>query len=240
MISRWVLAGSLVAGGLFAFAPIPSAYADFTAGKAAFERRDYARAYRELLPDAKAGNAEAEYMIGELTADGLGTARSYQLAARWYALSAAKGYIPANLTLGILYLFGAGTEDEPSAIRADPARAIPYLRTAADAGDKDAQYLFGQLYMSGEAVQRDAEKAYDYTIQAARRGVVGAQYNAGVLALRNGQAPESLIEAYKWFALAARAHYPGAEKNRQHIATLLSPPDLEKAEAQVSEFKASD
>ncbi|HEY6334350.1 MAG TPA: sel1 repeat family protein, partial [Alphaproteobacteria bacterium] len=92
MISKRASACAFTTAALLVGAPIAAAYADFAAGKAAFERRDYRRAYQELLADAQRGNAEAEYMIGEMTADGLGTARSYQLAARWYALSAAKGY----------------------------------------------------------------------------------------------------------------------------------------------------
>jgi TPR repeat protein len=240
MISKRATACAFITAALLVGAPIAAANADFAAGKAAFERRDYRRAYQELLADAQGGNAEAEYMIGEMTADGLGTGRSYELAARWYALSAAKGYIPANLTLGILYLYGAGTEDEASAIRADPARAAVFLKIAADADDKEAQYLMGQLYMSGDGVPQDLAKASDYTIRAARRGIVGAQYNAGVLALSTGDTAENLIEAYKWFSLAAREHYPGAEQNRKHIATFLSPADLQKAETLVSEFRASD
>ena len=213
MISKRASACAFATAALVASMPIAGANADFASGKAAFERRDYGRAYRELLSDAQNGNAEAEYMIGEMTADGLGTGRSYELAARWYALSAAKGYIPANVTLGILYLYGAGTEDETGAIRADPTRAAGYLKVAADADDKEAQYLMGQLYMSGDGVPQDLAKAMDYTIRAARRGVVGAEYNAGVLAVRAGDTSENLVEAYKWFSLAAREHYPGAEQN---------------------------
>lgn len=216
---------------------VPAARADFDAGKAAFERHDYARAYRELLPEAQNGNAEAEYMIGEMAAGGLGTPRSYQLAAQWYGMAAAAGQRHAYITLGLLYLHGAGAEEDLSAIPADPARAAGYLEVAAAQGDKEAQYLMGQLYMTGTGVPKDVDKAHDYTIKAARRGVPGAAFNAGVLALRGGDTPENLIEAYKWFSIAARAQYPGAAQNRTHVATDLTPEQKAKAEALVTAFR---
>jgi TPR repeat protein len=215
----------------------PPARADFAAGKAAFERHDYATAYKVLLPEAQAGNGEAEYMIGEMAVAGLGTPRSYQVAANWYILAASAGYKPAYVTLGLLFLHGAGSEDDPTSIPADPARAAGYLQVAADGGDRTAQYLIGQMYLEGNGVARDDAQAYRYTVEAAKRGVAGAQFNAGRMAARGEGTKTDMIEAYKWYALAARQSYPAAAQNRDLVATSLTPEELKRAEALVEKFQ---
>jgi len=224
---------------LAAFLAGPTAHADFAKGKAAFEHGDYALAYSELIEDAQNGNAEAEFMIGEMAAAGLGTLRSYALATEWYRLAAAKGYRPADVTLGLLYLHGAGSEDEPTRITADPAKAATYLKIAADAGDAEAQSLVGQLYMVGNGVPKDPALAKHYTLAAANHGIAAAEYNAGLLILNGAGPAPDLVEAYKWFALAAQALYPGAEQNRRYVMGRMTPERLKQAEALTSAFHAT-
>jgi len=218
---------------------VPDAQADFAAGKAAFQREDYAHAYAELLPEAQAGNAEAEYMVGEMTADGLGTDRSAQVAADWYKLAARHGYLPAETTLALLYLYGSGDAGDPAAIEADPSKALPYLKTAADGGDKTAQYLLGDLYFEGGSVPQDYDLAYAYTIKAAERGVVGAEFNAGLMTARGLGTVADPAAAYRWFALAARAQYPGAAHNRDAIRAQLNDAEQRQADAAVQSFRPS-
>lgn len=241
MSKEKVTVGRLLVAGFVACASFflaPAGWADFKKGKAAFERRDYALAYQELLPEAQAGNPEAEYMIGELTADGLGTRRSAQVAAGWYKLAARHGYEPAYVTLGFLYLYGAGSEDDPTAVAADPAKAAEYLKAAADQGDKTAEYLLGQIYLQGDRVKQDYAQAYRYTVRAANRGVVGAQFNAGFMTARGLGTPRNPVEAYKWFSLAAQQRYPAAAKNREVIRSQLTPEELQKAKTLVQDFRA--
>ncbi len=213
------------------------ASAEFAKGKDAFDHGNYNLAYTELMEDAQTGNAEAEFMIGEMAAGGLGTPRSYALAAQWYRLAAAKGYEPASLALGLLYLRGAGNDDDPSRVAADPAAAVAYLKAAADAGDSSAQSLMGQLYMTGTGVERDSSLARRYTLKAAERGVVEAEFNAGLLILRNAGTAPDLANAYKWFSLAARQGYPGADENRRYVMARMSPGELQRGEALVAAFQ---
>jgi TPR repeat protein len=224
---------ALAALGLWA----PRAWADFAAGKAAFQREDYAHAYAELLPEAQAGNGEAEYMVGEMTADGLGTDRSAQVAADWYKLAARHGYLPAETTLALLYLYGSGDAGDPAAIDADPSKALPYLKSAADGGDKTAQYLLGDFYFEGGSALQDYDLAYAYTIKAAERGVVGAEFNAGLMSARGLGTVADPSAAYRWFALAAREQYPGAAHNRDAMRAQLNDAEQRAADAAVASFR---
>ncbi|HLI10743.1 MAG TPA: tetratricopeptide repeat protein [Alphaproteobacteria bacterium] len=232
-MKRLAAAAAVIFMGLFA----STAHADLARGRAAFEQGNYTLAYQELIPDAQTGNGEAEYLIGEMAADGLGMSRSYALAARWYAMAARAGYEPANLTLGLLYLHGAGDEDDPTAVAADPSKAVPYIQAAAHSGDRNAEYLLGQLYFQGTGVPQDFARAYEYTLKAANAALPEAEYNAGIMALKGAGTTANPVEAYKWFALAAAAHYPGAEQNRQAVLGQLSPEDAVKAKALVDAFR---
>lgn len=224
---------SLVAALAAWLAAAPLAHADLAKGKAAFAAGNYALAYDELIEEAQSGDPEAEFMIGEIAAESPGTARSYAMAAQWYRLAAAKNYQPAKLALGLLLLHGAGDADDPSRVAADPAEASRYLKTAADAGNAEAEALIGQLYMQGNGVPRDATLALGYSLAAANRGIAAAQYNAGLLILNGAGPAPDLVEAYKWFALAARAQYPGAEQNRRFVMGELTQEQLRRAEALV-------
>jgi TPR repeat protein len=71
-------------------------------GKAAYDRRDYMKAFREWLPLAQQGNAFAQHYLGVLYAEGLGVTKDEGEAVRWYRLAAAQGFIQAYYNLGIM------------------------------------------------------------------------------------------------------------------------------------------
>ncbi len=60
------------------------AFADYNEGKLAMERKDYAAAYAELLPDAEQGHHNAQYLLAQLYENGWGTARDSAQAAPWF------------------------------------------------------------------------------------------------------------------------------------------------------------
>lgn len=66
-------------------------YADYSAGVAAYERNDYSRAYREFTQSAERGDADSQYMLGELYSKGRGVNQDFVAAHKWYNLAAARG-----------------------------------------------------------------------------------------------------------------------------------------------------
>lgn len=62
-------------------------------GKAAYERGDYARAFRLWLPLALQGNAQAQFNVGVMYYEGRGVQRDYEyvFAYRWFNRAAAQG-----------------------------------------------------------------------------------------------------------------------------------------------------
>ena len=69
-------------------------------GADAFERGEFDKAAAYWNPLAKAGNPYAEYNLGLLWEDGLGsTPRNPAEASQWYFRSAKQGYVPAMVRL---------------------------------------------------------------------------------------------------------------------------------------------
>src|SRR5476649_2367663 len=74
---------------------------------------DYARgelesAWFRFWALARAGNAAAQFNLGQLYRQGHGIPADLEQARQWYAASAAQGYAYAQYNLGIMYEFGQG------------------------------------------------------------------------------------------------------------------------------------
>ena len=76
------------------------------------------------MPQAKAGDAEAQYYVGQIFEKGLGTTADYESAAEWYTKAAEQGYTPAQTSLGYLFEEGLGVER-------DEVQALDWYRKAA-------------------------------------------------------------------------------------------------------------
>jgi hypothetical protein len=74
---------------------------------------DYTRALMVWLPDAEAGNKEAQFYVGQIYQRGLGVGPQYDLAAVWYKKSAKQGYAKSQMNLAYLYEKGLGVEKNP-------------------------------------------------------------------------------------------------------------------------------
>jgi uncharacterized protein len=77
-------------------------------GTRAFQRHDYARAARTLLPRAFGGDAQAQAYLGFMYAQGYGVPQSYVEAAYWYRRAAEQGNATAQYWLGLMYDKGHG------------------------------------------------------------------------------------------------------------------------------------
>lgn len=155
--------------GLLVAAASP-AWADYAAGLAAFNAKDYKKAYSEWIEPAKAGEAPAEHGIGMLYDMGEGVPdKSPKAAAEWYQKAADQNYAPAINNLARLYADGRG-------VKADPAKAIELWSRAAEAGNVTARFNLGVQYANGSGVKKDPVKAAEYLRQAAEGGLAEAQF----------------------------------------------------------------
>ena len=103
------------------------AHGDAAAGRAAYEKGDYARAMSEWQSAADRGDADAEFGLGSLYELGAGDLRQdYKRADYWYQKAAAQDYAEADYRLALIW--AAGGENFP----ADIAEAYKWVLLAVD------------------------------------------------------------------------------------------------------------
>ncbi|MGC1498150.1 MAG: tetratricopeptide repeat protein [Sulfitobacter sp.] len=106
--------------------------ADIEEARDMMERGEFQAAYIELSPAARAGNADAEELIGIMYAMGLGVPRDDERAFEWYLRSAMKGHPGAQSGVGWYYEVGRGVP------AVDLTRAYMWYTLSAIGGDPDA------------------------------------------------------------------------------------------------------
>lgn len=94
----------------------------------AYDRADYRTALNVWLPQAQAGDKEAQTYVGEIYEKGLGLPPDYAVALAWYRKAAEQGHTRAQINLGHLYEKGLG-------VAPDPAQALHWYRQASGLRD---------------------------------------------------------------------------------------------------------
>jgi uncharacterized protein len=119
-------------------------------------------AYRLLLPHAEAGNAEAQFYVGQLCEER--SPEVQERAVEWYQRASNGGYIEATHRLASHLYFGIG-------VAQDISRALALFRECAQAGLDASQWKLGQ-HLLGEAVSKN--EAIEWLNLAAAQGHTAA------------------------------------------------------------------
>lgn len=157
--------------GLAAEKAAPPVTASTTkAGVDAWKQGDYAKAVAIWRPLAQAGDADAQFNLGQAYKLGRSVPVDISAALDWYRKAAALGHYRAEDNLGLL-LFQQNRREE----------AMPYIRKSADRGEARAQYLLATAMYNGDLAERDWVKAYALMTQAARDGLPQASTSLKVM-----------------------------------------------------------
>lgn len=166
------------------------ALADVKAGVDAWARGDWNGAVREWRDPAVAGDADAQFNLGQAYKLGRGVTADMAQAEQWFARAAQQGHPQAEDNYGLI-LFQNGK-------RAD---AVRWLEKSATRGDARAQYVLGTMMFNGDVVAKDWRRAYALVSRAASAGLPQA---AGTLAemdryipLQDRQAALALAREYE-------------------------------------------
>lgn len=161
MMKRTARISLMVAAALL---PAGMAFADVKAGVDAWARGDYPAAIREWQGPADKGDADAQFNLGQAYKLGRGVPADLRKAEELFGRAAQKGHLQASDMYGLL-LFQRG----------ERAKALPYVRAAADRGEPRAQYLLGVAHFNGDNVPKDWVRAYALTSLAQQAGVAQAK-----------------------------------------------------------------
>ena len=141
----------------------------------------------------KQPNAYAQYQLGKLYRDGIGTEVNLEESRLWYA-RAYTGFLAMEETmaddclyyrLGSMNMTGTGTE-------VDLEKARYYFEKAAELGNADALYGLGKLYLKPEFPDYDPAKAVEYLEESASKGNAFAKYQLGKLLCQGELVPKDI------------------------------------------------
>ena len=113
----------------------------------------------------------------------------------------------------------------------DPSALFEAALKKAEAGDLEAEYEVGLLYVQGCGVAADPAKAALWYRKAAERGHAMAAYLLGLACDQGDGLLQDHAEAYVWLSVAAERGHSDAPYFRDGAAKLLSPEVLARADA---------
>jgi uncharacterized protein len=154
----------LISGALIALSLSTPALADVKAGIDAYQRGDFASAVSAWRPLAIAGDADAQYNLGQAYRLGRGVPVDPQMAESWFKKAADQGHERARNAYG-LTLFQNGRRQE----------AIPYIEEAAGNNFPQSQYVYATLLFNGDMVEKDWVRSYALMTRAAAGDVAAAK-----------------------------------------------------------------
>lgn len=134
--------------------------ADVKKGVDAWSRGDYKAALDEWRPLAAAGDADAQFNLGQAYKLGRGVPVDQALATEWYRKAAVQGHAQAIDNYG-LALFQEGKK----------AEAVPWLEKSVARGEKRTQLVLGTMLFNGDGVPKDWTRAYALVTRSSQQGL---------------------------------------------------------------------
>jgi cell division septation protein DedD len=150
----------LVAAALGVVVIAAPALADVKAGVEAWGRGDFARAVQEWRGPAAAGDADAQFNLGQAYKLGRGVPTDQGIAIEWFRKAALQGHPKAEDNYG-LALFQEGRK----------AEALPWLEKSVARDEKRAELVLGTMLFNADGVTRDWTRAYALVTRSSQQGL---------------------------------------------------------------------
>lgn len=217
-----VAAGILgLAGSLALWPPTQSQAAEISwvdQGYAAYQRNDFATAFRLFGQGAAQGDAKAMMWVGRCYDNGEGVPQNEQTAMGWYKKSAVLGDFEGQFELGQDYSCGCGGEVNLEKSVHYLTLCLPACRAAADEGQKKAENDLATLYEKGWAgLKADRALALQWYEKAADQGLSEACFNLGRL-----YAGVDKKQSARWFGRALEELEARADKGSASSQTAVA------------------
>lgn len=143
--------------------------ASFSQAHQIFKERKFDEAFNKMKPIAEKGYSKAQFVLGVMYLEGLGTKKNITEAFKWIELSAMQDYPPAQVSLGEIYF----------TINKDIKKSNMWIDKAAANGDYDGYIRMAQIYAQGEYVEKDLHKSIEWLNKA--NHTAEAQYFLGLV-----------------------------------------------------------
>lgn len=193
------------------------------------------REFAATLKAARIGAPEAQYEVGLMYANGVGTPQDFSQAIVWIAKAAERGLPAAQYLLATRYAAGVAVPRDDRAaltwyLRAseqghvkathklgqmlghpNEQASMSCLVEAAQSGLPEAQHALGEAFASGKGQMQDSVQAAQWFAKAARQGHAPAQYALACACMDGQGVARDPAESLSWYRAAAAQDYPAAQ-----------------------------
>jgi TPR repeat protein len=173
--------------------------------------KNYAEAVRLLRLALNQNYPDAMFHMGRLYTTGKGVPRNSEMAVQYFQKAAAAGSADGIIAIRQQRdydLTAPARQTVEAAYQAfqakDYARAAALYRTAADAGNPQAQTNLGTMLRIGQGVPKDEAAAIALYRKAAAKGWASAQAQLGFAYEMGDGVPKDWKQAYQWCNQSAR------------------------------------
>jgi TPR repeat protein len=191
-------------------------------------QKDEARAHQLLM---SVGDKEPFALTLQGVMELEGTDKHPEKAVALFRKASDQGDSGAMLSLGEMYLFGAG-------VAQDFDQAATWLQRALRMDNRAAEFRLGQMFAKGAGVPKNLTNAYALFQRAAEQGYVPAQTLCGTYNYYGFGIAKNPIVAYYWFSKAA-VHSDVAKNWQRHMSAALSPEQLHAANLMLNQPPAT-
>ncbi|MCW3835499.1 SPOR domain-containing protein [Sphingomonas canadensis] len=162
MKSVWITAGALAAAMAMTPACAQAQTQDnpVEQGVKAWQSGDYKGAVDRWRGPAVAGDADAQFNLGQAYKLGRGVTADLNQAEDWYRRAAVQGHVQAQDNYG-LTLFQNGKRTQ----------AVEWLKRSSSRGEPRAQFVLGTMYFNGDGIDRDWVRAYALIVRSSQSGL---------------------------------------------------------------------
>jgi TPR repeat protein len=227
----WVAAW-VAAAGIVQLSPqdLPNPTPEMAGAIKDFEERQFSAAVDAFKAAAEKGDVNGEYAYGVCLENGIGAARDFAQAERFFRRAAAKNHRAAQTALGMMLTM----KGLPSDVHAE---GISWLQKSADAGDHLAarqlgDYLVAQPNVDVKTREENLKKAHALFEKGAAAGDPEAKFRYGLMIQEGtGDEKQDVARGLQVIEEAAQAGSVEASVNlgRQHQLGLFVKQDFAKA-----------
>ena len=126
--------------------------------------KDPAKAVEFFTQAAEKGELNSTFNLAVMYENGVGVTKDLAKSGQYLQAAAEKKYPLACFFLGMKTMAGAGDDAEQI------ARAVSLIQFAAEAGEAQAQFVYGSLFQDGHGVEKDLAQAAGWYRRSAKGG----------------------------------------------------------------------
>ncbi len=184
-----------------------------------------------ILARAKAGDPNAQMLLGQMHRLGEGVPRDANASAYWYRQAAQQGLPDAQHNWAVALQHGFG-------VPANLPEAARWHQQAAMQGVPAAQYDLGRMYLFGKGVSANATRAFHWFDEAGRHSHRQAIFHLALMSRDGNGTRRDLVQAGKFLLMATELGLLDAQAEYHLLAPSLSAQQRTAAETQAREAMA--